>query len=95
MKCENHLPLLCRSYVVVLSLYGRVSNKPIDKPPKIPTYIPMVYPKPDFGRRKIKVAEKKSIFFLFMIIESTSNGSLNFYHQIPGIKNRHLLVAPP
>ena len=44
----------------------------------------------------MKVAEKKIKFFLlFMIIESTSNGSLNFDHQIPGIKNCHLLVDPP
>ena len=42
MKCENHLSLLCRSYVVELSLYGRVLNEPIDKPASIPTYIPMV-----------------------------------------------------
>ena len=42
------------------------------------------------GRR-----EKIKLFLLFMIIESTSNGSLNFDHQIPGIKNRHLLVDTP
>ena len=43
----------------------------------------------------MKVAEKKIIFFWFMLIETTSNGSLNFYHQIPGMKNRHLLVRTP
>ena len=53
-------------------------------------------PKPDFESRNGNVPNFFfQFFFLYIIIESTSNGSLNFYHQIPGMKNRHLLVRTP
>ena len=97
MKCENHLSLLCRSYVVELSLYGPVLNEPIDKPASISTYIPMVYPKPDFGRRKIKVAEKNQFFFfVYAYLELNYFQwvnkflSPNSWYCLFGMKNRNL-----
>ena len=49
---------------MLLSLYGRVLYKPIDKPPKIPTYKPWRIPNPTSGDEKLRLPEKKIKFFV-------------------------------